>query len=56
MPKSKPRAKVKAAPKAKGFLPRPQGWIGDNGKHNGNYYMIYWGYIGIMEKKTETTI
>ena len=30
----------------------------DNGKGNGNYYSIlrsYWGYMGIMEKKTETT-
>ena len=27
------------------------------GKENGNYYSIsgYWGYIGIMEKKMETT-
>ena len=36
--------------------------VGDNGKENGNYYIIigyilglYWGYIGIMEKKMETT-
>ena len=31
----------------------------DNGKENGNYrdYRgLYWGYIGIMEKKMETTI
>ena len=35
----------------------------DNGKENGNYYSIigyilgfYWGTIGIMEKKMETTI
>ena len=35
----------------------------DNGKENGNYYIImgyllglYRGYIGIMEKKMETTI
>ena len=27
----------------------------DNGKENGNYYIVYWGYIGIMEKKIETT-
>ena len=39
----------------------------DNGKENGNYYIVYWGYIGelcrgyiggyigIMEKKMETT-
>ena len=26
----------------------------DNGKENGNYYSL--GYIGIMEKKMETTI
>ena len=28
----------------------------DDGKANGNYYIIYWGYRGIMEKKMETTI
>ena len=30
----------------------------DNGKENGSYYngVVYWGYIGIMEKKMETTI
>ena len=37
----------------------------ENGKENGNYYNglyigvmlgLYWGYIGIMEKKMETTI
>ena len=29
----------------------------DNGKENGNYYSgLYWGYIGIMEKKMETAI
>ena len=27
----------------------------DNGKQNGNYYIVYWGYIGIMEKKKQTT-
>ena len=27
----------------------------DNGKENGNYYIILGGYIGIMEKKMETT-
>ena len=34
-----------------------------NGKENGNYYnglyrdyRVYWGYIGIMENKMETTI
>ena len=34
------------------------GVIRDNGKENGNYYNIggYRGYIGIMEKKMETTI
>ena len=41
-------------------------WIGthsgnirDNGKENGNYYnglyRVYWDYIGIMEKRRETT-
>ena len=28
----------------------------DNGKENGNYYMEYWDFVGIMEKKMETTI
>ena len=28
----------------------------DHGKENGHYYMAYWGYIGIMEKKMETTM
>ena len=43
------------------------GYMGNNGKENGNYYLKkieyilglyrgYWGYIGIMEKKMETTI
>ena len=27
----------------------------DNGNH-GSYYIVYWGYIGIMEKKVETII
>ena len=25
----------------------------DNGKEHGNYYIVYWGYIGIMEKNME---
>ena len=29
---------------------------GDNGKENGNYYMVYGCYVGMMEKKMETTI
>ena len=29
----------------------------DNGKENGNYYVAYSGYMGIMEKKkVETTM
>ena len=29
----------------------------DNGKENGNYYILYWSYIiGILEKNMETTI
>ena len=28
----------------------------DNGKENGNYYSIYWGHIGITDKKMETTM
>ena len=32
------------------------GFIGDNGKENGNYYstVVHWGYIRIMENKMET--
>ena len=41
-------------------LSRPTAYR-DNGKENGNYYIIigyiiYWCYIGMMEKKIETTI
>ena len=33
------------------------GLFRDNGELNGNYYKgIYRGYIGIMEKKMETTV
>ena len=28
----------------------------DDGKEHGNYYTVYLGYIGIMEKNLETTI
>ena len=28
----------------------------DNGKEHGDYYIVYWGYLGIREKKTEATI
>ena len=28
----------------------------NNGEEHGNYYSIYGGYIGIMEKSIETTI
>ena len=31
------------------------GYIGVNGKENGNYYYVYWGCIGIIENKMETT-
>ena len=27
-----------------------------NGKENGNYYVVYRGHLGIMEKKMKTTI
>ena len=27
----------------------------DNGEENGNYYILYWVYMGRMEKKMETT-
>ena len=32
------------------------GYIGNNGKENGNYYSMLGGILGIMEKKMETTI
>ena len=33
------------------------GFPRDNGKENGDdYIVVYWGYIGMMEKKIETTI
>ena len=28
----------------------------DNGKEHGNYYVVYCGYIGIMEKNMEPTM
>ena len=32
--------------------------MGDNGKSSGNYenHVVYWGSMGIMEKKMEATI
>ena len=27
---------------------------GRRGSENGSYYIVYWGYIGVMEKKMET--
>ena len=27
-----------------------------NGKENGKYYIVYWGYIGVMKKKMETAV
>ena len=61
------RSDLDAAVKLRDFLPRPN-WgrharinngvvYGNNGKENGNYCRIlglYWGYMGIMEKKMET--
>ena len=32
-----------------------EGLYRENGKDNGNYYMVYRGYIGIMEKNMKTT-
>ena len=32
------------------------GLYGDNGKENGNYYKVYCGFMGILEKKLETTM
>ena len=48
----------------RGYIGVILGLYWDNGKENGNYYNglyrgyigLYWGYIGIMEKKMETTI
>ena len=28
----------------------------DNGKEDGNYFLVYWGSLGTMEKKMETTM
>ena len=39
-----------------GFIWNVLGSYRDNGKENGNYYILYWGSRGIMEKNTETTI
>ena len=38
------------------FLEGSLGLYGDNGKENGKYYIVYRGYVGIVEKKMETTI
>ena len=32
------------------------GLYSDSGRENGNYYTVYWGYIGVLEKKLKTTI
>ena len=29
------------------------GYLKENGKEHGNYYFVYWGYIGIKEKNME---
>ena len=45
-------------PRAGHLHPKGKLYIGlhwDNGKEHGNYYSIL-GYIGVMEKKMETTI
>ena len=26
------------------------GLYSDSGRENGNYYTVYWGYIGVLEK------
>ena len=61
---SKPKGISRANP-CWGLAGKIGGYIGvllglhkDNGKSNGNYYIIglFWGYIGILEKKMETTI
>ena len=31
-------------------------WLAGSGKENGNYYGMYWDYVGIMEKTMETPI
>ena len=35
--------------RVKGFGSSISGLYRDIGKENGNYYMVYWGFIGIME-------
>ena len=32
-----------------------EGLYRENARENGNYYIVYKGYIGIMEKTMETT-
>ena len=32
------------------------GFYKDNRKDNGDHYVVYWGYIRIMEKKMETAM
>ena len=39
-----------------GFRGLGLGLCRDDEKLSGNYYIVYWGYIGIMEKKMETAI
>ena len=40
-----------------GWLAKMSLWgYRDSGKEHGNYYRIYWGYIGIMEKKMDIAI
>ena len=47
----------------RGIIRAMQGIYWDNVQENGNYYIVYWGYIGelrrgyigIMDKKMETT-
>ena len=28
----------------------------DNGEEHGSYYVVYWGYIGIMKMEVEATL
>ena len=38
------------------FIGYIMGLYWDNGKENGHDLIVCWGYIGMMEKKMETTV
>ena len=39
-----------------GYIGCTLGLYWDNGKENGNYYIVYWCSFGIMENERETAI